>query len=141
MSSDLIVRSQRVVVVDDAAEVRALVRLLLRGVPELELVGEGGDGDEAVRLAADLQPDLLLLDLSMPICDGLQALPRVLAVSPRTAVIVLTGFETAALREQCAALGASAYLSKRDLATTLVPRLRGEPLDTTTGGTPADFHG
>ena len=73
-----------VVVVDDSAELRVVVRSRLEASGLFDVVGEGGDGGEAMILAHQHSPDLMLLDTSMPVLDGLEALPLVLAVSPST---------------------------------------------------------
>ncbi len=112
-----------IVIVDDASEVRALVRTRLRLSGRLEVVGEGGDGAEAVALARKHRPALMLLDVSMPGMDGLEALPQVLAVSPTTRVVVYTGFEERGLAERARQLGAAAFLEKSTPVDSLVDRL------------------
>jgi PAS domain S-box-containing protein len=113
-----------VVVVDDAPEVRALVRTALQLSRRLTVVGEAGDGSAAVDLAASLRPDVVLLDVSMPVMDGLQALPQILKVSPRTRVVMYTGFNEQGLAERARELGAAAFVEKSaplpDLVETLV---------------------
>jgi DNA-binding NarL/FixJ family response regulator len=80
--------------------------------PDLEIVGEASNGVEAIARAEELQPDALLLDLAMPELDGLAALPRILAVSPGTAVIILSGFISVTHRATAESLGAAAYVEK-----------------------------
>ncbi|TWG98202.1 PAS/PAC sensor hybrid histidine kinase [Nocardioides sp. J9] len=101
-----------VVVIDDAPELRALVGARLRSSGLFEVVGEGGDGGEAMVLAHEHQPDLMLLDTSMPVLDGLEALPLVLAVSPDTKVVVFTGFESRGLAGRAYELGAADFIEK-----------------------------
>jgi PAS domain S-box-containing protein len=113
-----------IVVVDDAAEVRTLVRSRLRVSGRLDVVGEGASGLEAVELAERLQPDLMLLDVSMPGMDGLEALPRVRAVSPDTCVVMYSGFAEDGLSERCLALGAAAFFEKSTSLETLADDLR-----------------
>jgi PAS domain S-box-containing protein len=100
-----------VVLVDDSPEVRAVVRMLLQS-SGFEVVGEGGDGDEGILLAFRHQPDLLLLDTSMPKVDGLEALPAILALSPETKVVMFTGFEEPQLADRARELGAAAFIEK-----------------------------
>ena len=80
-----------VVLVDDVPEVRRLVRTALRFRHGLEVVGEAGDGAEAVRLAAELRPDIVVLDLGLPDIAGREVLSRVREQSPETKIVVFTG--------------------------------------------------
>jgi PAS domain S-box-containing protein len=108
-----------IVVVDDAVEVRTLVRTRLNLSGQLDVVGEGASGHDAVELAARLRPDLMLLDVSMPEQDGLEALPEVLGVSPETRVVMYSGFAEAGLWDRCRALGAAAFVEKSTSLETL----------------------
>ncbi len=101
-----------VVVIDDSAEVRAVVTARLRLSGLLDVVGEGSDGTEAVGLAFKHQPSLMLLDLSMPVMDGIEALPGVLAVSPATRVVVYSGFDESGLAHSAQELGAAGFIEK-----------------------------
>jgi signal transduction histidine kinase len=112
-----------VVLADDTADLRSLVRTLLER-EGFEVVGEAGDGNEAIELAARLQPDLLLLDLAMPALDGLEALPRIRSGSPRTKVVVLSGFQAAQVSEEAREGGAHAYIEKGTAPADLVATLR-----------------
>jgi DNA-binding NarL/FixJ family response regulator len=102
----------RVFLCDDAEPFRALMRFSLAEDGEIEVVGEAGDGEAGVAAVAALRPDVVLLDLSMPRCDGMAAIPRMRRESPATAIVALSGFDTermaAAVRER----GAYAYLEK-----------------------------
>jgi PAS domain S-box-containing protein len=95
----------------------------------LDVVAEGANGLEAVDAARTHQPDLMLLDVSMPQMDGMEALPRVREVSPRTKVVVYSGFAEQGLAQRALELGASAFLEKstslRSLAEQLVALLGG----------------
>ena len=112
-----------VVIVDDAADVRTLVRTRLRLSGRLEVVGEGATGVEAVEAAREHQPDLLLLDVSMPEMDGLVALPLVLAASPGTRVVMYSGFSEEGLAQRAIELGAAAFLEKSTSLETLADQL------------------
>jgi PAS domain S-box-containing protein len=101
-----------VVLIDDSAEVRELLKLQFRLSRLLTVVGDGSNGVEAIGLAHRHTPDLLLLDLSMPSMDGLDALHGVLTVSPTTAVVIYTGFESNGLADRALELGAAAFLEK-----------------------------
>jgi DNA-binding NarL/FixJ family response regulator len=102
----------RVLVVDDQPLVREGVRMLIDADPDLEVVGECGDGEAAIAAARDLQPDVVLMDLRMPGLDGVAATARVVAERPLAKILVLTTFDDddsifAALRA-----GAVGYLLK-----------------------------
>jgi DNA-binding NarL/FixJ family response regulator len=81
----------RVVVADDEATMRELMRTVLPLEPDFEVVGQAGDGAEAVALVTELRPDLVVIDVSMPVMDGLQAIERIRQVAPATRVAVLSG--------------------------------------------------
>ena len=101
-----------VVLIDDSAEVRELLKTQFRLSGLLTVVGDGPDGIEAIGLAHRHQPDLLLLDLSMPSMDGLDALHGILTVSPETCIVIYTGFESNGLADRALELGATAFLEK-----------------------------
>jgi PAS domain S-box-containing protein len=101
-----------VVIVDDAAEVRGLVRTRLQVDGRFSVVGEGRTGLDAVALATEHQPDVVLLDVSMPEMDGLEALTRIREASPRTRVVMYTGFDEAGLAQRARELGAAALIEK-----------------------------
>ena len=82
----------RVLLVDDQQLIRAGLRMLCDAEPDLEVVGEGGNGREAVALAARLTPDVVVMDLRMPGVDGITATSRILAARPATRILVLTTF-------------------------------------------------
>src|SRR3712207_9491820 len=113
-----------IVVVDDAAEVRLLVKTRLRLSGFFDVVGEGDDGADAVELAREHQPALMLLDVSMPGMDGLTALPQVLAVAPGTRVVLYSGFEEQGLVDKALELGAAGFVGQ---AAPVAPP-RGHPI-------------
>ena len=83
----------RVLVADDHPVFRRGMRAILGAEPEIELVGEATDGEEAVALALELRPDVILMDLNMPGVTGIEATRRILEASPDTAILMLTMFE------------------------------------------------
>ena len=113
----------RVVLVDDMKELRAMIRLTLERSGHFDVVGEAGDGRAAVVEAEQLQPDLVLLDVSMPVMDGLEALPHLRRVAPGATVVMLSGFAESRLGADAAAGGAAAYLEKGLPPQALVDRL------------------
>ena len=114
----------RILVVDDTAEVRMLVGILLSDEPSWTVVAEAANGAEAISCATESRPDLVLLDLSMPVMDGLEALPALRRLLPDGLIVILTAFPVADVVEVARASGADAALDKVDMATRLVPALR-----------------
>ena len=99
------------VIVDDNSS----IRLLLKGVLSelgLNIVAQAANGEEAIRAAKTHQPNVLFLDVNMPILSGLEALPRIREVSPETAVVMVTGDTSRELVQQAAGLGARGYIVK-----------------------------
>jgi DNA-binding NarL/FixJ family response regulator len=113
----------RVAIVDDTPDIRLLVRMTLERDPEIDVVAEAEDGRGAIEIAESFAPEVMLLDLSMPVMDGMQALPRVIEASPSTAVLVLSGFSAAELAQQAVAAGARGYLCKGIAAEELRRRV------------------
>ncbi|MFF0225067.1 response regulator [Streptomyces sp. NPDC004629] len=102
----------RVVVVDDQTVVREGIVMLLGLLPGIEVVGAAGDGEEAVKLVAELAPDVVLMDLRMPRCDGVEATRRIRAEHPGTQVVVLTTFADDESLFPALRAGARGYLTK-----------------------------
>ncbi|MCX5561334.1 response regulator transcription factor [Streptomyces sp. NBC_00038] len=102
----------RVVVTDDQTVVREGIVMLLGLLPGIEVVGAAGDGDEAVALVAELAPDVVLMDLRMPRCDGVEATRRIRAEYPGTQVVVLTTYEDDESLFPALRAGARGYLTK-----------------------------
>jgi DNA-binding NarL/FixJ family response regulator len=122
----------RVLVVDDQTLVRAGVGLLLRTAGGFEVVGEAGDGHDAVRLAERLRPDVILMDLRMPRMDGIEATRRILDRQPSARVLVLTTFADDGNVYGAIGAGAIGYLVKDGAPEELVDAVgraaRGEAL-------------
>jgi DNA-binding NarL/FixJ family response regulator len=102
----------RVLVVDDQALVRAGFRVLVDSAADLTVVGEAADGAQAVRLAAELSPDVVLMDIRMPVLDGLGATRAITAADGRTRVLVLTTFDLDEYVFGALRAGASGFLLK-----------------------------
>lgn len=117
-------RPLRVALVDDAADLRALVRMRLESVGGFQVVGEGGNGREAIELTRSHRPDVVLLDVSMPVMDGLDALPKIRQACADTRVVMFTGFEHTGLEARALALGAAAFIEKSTSLLELPARLR-----------------
>ncbi|MDL4815662.1 response regulator [Actinomadura opuntiae] len=120
----------RVILVDDHTVMRAGVAALLAGEPGIEIAGEAGDGREAVALAERLRPDVALVDLRMPVLDGVSATTEILARCPGTRVLILTTYDTDAEIERAVEAGAIGYLLKdatrEQLADAVRAAARGE---------------
>jgi DNA-binding NarL/FixJ family response regulator len=114
----------RVLIADDQVLVRAGVRMLLQANSDMEVVGEAGDGAEAVRLAERLLPDVILMDLRMPLVDGLEAIRRVLAARPAIRIVVLTTFAEDSNVYAALRAGAVGFLVKDDEPQRMVDAVR-----------------
>jgi DNA-binding NarL/FixJ family response regulator len=113
----------RVVIADDQALVRGGFRSILNGQPDLEVVGEAGDGAVAVRLCRSLGPDVVLMDIRMPVLDGLAATRQVVAAGP-TRVLVLTTFDVDEYVYAALQAGASGFILKDGPAEGLPEAVR-----------------
>jgi len=116
--------SERIIVADDHPLTRDALASLL-GRNGFDVVGEAADGAEAIELASSTQPDLVLLDLSMPGMDGLTALPRLRAAAPDCEVVVLTASGTEGNLLAAIRAGAAGYLLKSEPPDRIVGFLRG----------------
>lgn len=124
----------RVLVVDDHRVVRAGLETLLDVVPDIELVGAAPDGAHAVQLAAELRPDVILMDLSMPVMDGVEATRRILGANPEQRIVVLTSFADQRRVIEAIDAGANGYILKDAAPEALLDAIRaaaegGAPLD------------
>jgi DNA-binding NarL/FixJ family response regulator len=102
----------RMIVVDDHYVTRAGLRLILARFPRLELVGEAENGRQALEMAAELKPDVMLMDVSMPEMDGIEASRAIKEISPETRIIMLSSNEHEEAICACLAAGASGYCLK-----------------------------
>lgn len=112
-----------ILVADDFSLWRAKVRNILQARPEWKIACEACDGDQAVQKAAALQPDIVLLDLGMPILSGIEAARRILEDSPKSRVVFLTQCSDPDIRNFTLQLGAEAYLVKTRAASDLLPAI------------------
>jgi DNA-binding NarL/FixJ family response regulator len=105
-------RSIRVLLVDDQALVRGGLRLILDAEPDIEVVGDASDGDQAVRTALTLRPDIVLMDIRMPTVDGITATRDLLSQLDATRVVMLTTFDLDSYVVQAFRAGASGFILK-----------------------------
>lgn len=115
----------RVLLVDDDVEVRGLLEVVLDGDGRFDVVGQAGNGAEALELAMDLQPDVVVLDLMMPWVDGFAALPRLRASLPTARIVVVSAFPDPYTLLDSIKLGADGYIDKSRVWCELVPTLAG----------------
>jgi DNA-binding NarL/FixJ family response regulator len=129
----------RVLLVDDHRLVRAGLTSLLRAAAGVEVVGEAADGAEALEVAAQVEADVVLMDLSMPVMDGVTATRKLLAELPQLRVVVLTSFSDQARVRDALAAGAIGYVLKDCLPDELLAAVRAaaqghSPLDPRVAG-------
>ncbi len=110
----------RILIADDHEVVRQGLRTLLESKPGWQVCGEAADGREAMQLAAQTRPDVAVLDLTMPVLNGLEATRRILAAAPTTEVVILTMHESDQLERQVLEAGAHAYVLKSDASRELI---------------------
>jgi DNA-binding NarL/FixJ family response regulator len=110
--NNVVTSSIRLLIVDDHTLFRRGLRQACELEPSFEVIGEAGNGQEAVELAGRLQPDVVLMDIEMPLMDGVQATRAIVQVQPATRVLVLTAFERDEYVFRAIRVGASGYLLK-----------------------------
>lgn len=111
---------KRVLLVDDNTGVRSLVRQLFESEPDFEVSGEAENGHDAVQKAENLKPDLIILDLSMPVMTGLDAAPLLRKVVPDARIILFTVQEGHEVEQLACAAGINAVVSKNQAASKLI---------------------
>ena len=116
--------SIRILIVDDHGVLRAGLRALLSAEPDLEVVGETGDGGEVFSLASELQPDVILLDISLPGLSGIEITRRLKEVLPAVRVLILTFHEDESLLHEAIKGGAAGYIVKRAAESELIDAIR-----------------
>jgi two-component system response regulator NreC len=120
----------RVLLADDHAILRSGIRALLEDEPDLEVVGEAEDGHEVIRMAAELEPDIVLIDIAMPRLNGLEATRRIMQANPQAKILILSMHENEEYVRQVFASGAMGYILKdaavRELLGAIRAIYRGE---------------
>ncbi len=114
----------RIIIADDHIVVREGTRELLQKAGDLQVVGEAGDGEEAVRLVKELEPDVAILDVSMPKLNGIEATKQIKIISPKTAVLILTAYDYDQYVFALLEAGAASYLLKDVPSQKLIEAVR-----------------
>ena len=109
---------------DDDQRFQAIVRRCLEENPDFSLVGQVADGEQAVRLARELQPDVVLMDISMPRMNGLEATRQIKSRQPNTKVVIVTMHDEEPYQKAATENGADSFLCKKTLLKSLIPTIR-----------------
>jgi len=117
-------KATRILLVDDHAILRAGLRALLTSYPDLEVVGEAGDGEEAIALVNKLKPDVIVMDVAMPGVNGLIATRQILETHPAARILILTQYSNKEYVLPLLKVGAAGYLLKQAVDTDLVTAIR-----------------
>jgi DNA-binding NarL/FixJ family response regulator len=115
---------ERVLVVDDAANLRELLTVLLEVEDDFEVVAAVGDGAQALAKADELEPDIVLLDIAMPVMDGFAALPELRRRLPEASIVIFSAYEQREQAEKALKYGADIYLEKGTSVVNLVTQIR-----------------
>src|SRR5215510_6280874 len=110
----------RIIIADDHATVREGLKLLIDAQPDMETVREAGDGRTAIAMALDLRPDLVVMDISMPVLNGLKATLEIKHLCPEVKVVALTRHTEPGYLQELLRAGASGYVVKQSLSTELI---------------------
>jgi len=122
--NDLPLDQITVLLAEDHAANRKSLKLLLESERDMNVVGEAKNGCEAVRFNKSLRPDVIVMDVAMPLLNGLQATRQILATSPATKVLILSAHSDPEYIEQAMVFGASGYLLKQSSADVLAQAIR-----------------
>jgi len=120
----MIISINKLLIVDDNAAFRQQVKDLLATEPNINVVGEAADGQEAILKARTLKPDLILLDVKMPGINGIEVAHRLKAEMALIKIIFLSAYDLKPYRDAAVTSGAEDYIVKKDLVTRLVPAVR-----------------
>ena len=117
-------KTTRILIVDDVPQVRRELRTLLPLVDDIEIVGEAENGQSAIELAATLQPDAILIDVELPLLDGLEATRRIKQTSPATRIIILSIHNDTVVRARARSVGADDFVDKGAPLTALLQAIK-----------------
>lgn len=119
----------RLLICDDVEDIRMLMRVAFETDDDFEVIGEATNGAESVAAARTLSPDVILLDLNMPVKSGLDALPELREAVPDAAIVIFSGFEAWSLGDQTEDNGADAYIEKGTEVHEVVDHVRSVVLE------------
>ncbi|TRZ58262.1 MAG: response regulator [Rhodocyclaceae bacterium] len=111
-------RKARILIAEDEAHIRSLIALIVTSLGA-EVVAEASDGEQALNLYQQLRPDMVILDINMPKLDGISVLKRIMAINPRTLVVMLTSLNALDVVKECIDSGAWNYILKNTTAEEL----------------------
>lgn len=114
----------RVLIIDDHDVVRRGIRSILSGEPDLEIASEAADGADALRKVGAIQPDLILLDISLPDVNGIELAPQLLRASPQSQILFLSQHDSAQVANEALKTGASGFVAKSEAARELPAAIR-----------------
>ena len=114
----------RVLIAEDHKTVREGIKLLVNGQTDMEVVGEAGDGEAAIKLYEELDPDIIVMDISMPVLNGLKATKRLRSKFPKSKILTLTRHTDDGYLRQLIAAGASGYVLKQSAPSELINAIR-----------------
>lgn len=117
-------REARLLLVDDSAPWRLVERSILEAIPGFRVIGEANDGLEAIGKSSKLNPDVVLLDIGMPLLNGIEAAKRIRKDSPSSRIVFVTQDNDADIRNAALATGAEGYLLKANAVRELVPAVK-----------------
>jgi DNA-binding NarL/FixJ family response regulator len=118
-------RATRVLLADDHVVVRAGIRHLLNKAPDIHVIGEAGNGIEALRMVEELHPDVLLLDMEMPALNGIEVAQRLQEIGSLVRILVLSAYEDKQYILQLLQNGVSGYLTKDEVPEVIIDAVRG----------------
>src|SRR5665213_864537 len=113
----------QILIADDRELIRKQVSLILTSRPNLNVCAEAGDGREAVQKTQELNPDLVILDITMPVMNGLDAARKIRTFAPTTPILILTVHKSRQLMEEAQKIGVQGYVTKADASHTLLPAI------------------
>ncbi|HEY4740375.1 MAG TPA: response regulator transcription factor [Candidatus Acidoferrales bacterium] len=113
-------RKVRVLIADDHAVIRTIVRSTLQVHPEIEVCGEAKDGAEAIEVAKKLKPDVVVLNVTMPVLNGFEAAREIKTILPESSIIILSSHADREFVEEAKKIGVRAYVSKTKASEALV---------------------